>query len=510
MGKKRLILILSAVVMALALSVSAAFADSSKEADLTDVTGIRFEPVSPIVLEEWIDGTLNNDYYDKEDLFSYDYHSRILQDGNALVLVKKDGTESKYIYKTARGGFIGNGGDKIRRAKVHCDDNSDANYDAEWKIGNKTISGWTPGDHTVSIEYRGLKCETTVTVVDNIDKVEYIQHDPFIENYGGGWAKDEGGNKYYYYNYTFGDKDMVRITRKDGTVKEYVHNEDDEYEDDDIMTQYFFRCSDGTYISLYYIYLSDDQIKNHWVKGGDNYIDLAFTGREYKIPVTIADSPIDSIIYKPAVPISYRENCGLEERWDQKTQSSYYVYRNPKQRDGDKLTVVKNGIKKVYTYSSAKYCFINGKDRINAWDIDIHTYQKEKPWVLGSDNEVEFNYLGRACKVKVTVQKDKIENPMKASGKTVKVKYSRLKKKTQKIWEAQVFKVVDKEGFVTYKLAKKDKKAKNKITVSKDGTVTVKKGLKKGKYTIKVKAIAAGTEAYSPKSKVVSVKVIVK
>ena len=506
MGKKRLILILSAIVMALALSVSAAFADSSKEADLTDVTGIRFEPVSPIVLEEWVDGRLDEDSH----FFFYNYMNGIYRDGSTLILVKKDGSESRYVLDNEKKAFIGEDGTKIKRNALYVH-STDFYYDDEWKMGKSTFKGWKKGDHAVTVQYRDLTCDVTATVVENsIDKVEYIWHDPLIENYKGSWTTDAGENEFFFYNYGYGDQDMVRITLKDGTVREYTHKEGDEDDDMDDSFQYLFRCKDGTYIALSYYQLGSDQFETHWSLGSDNYALFYYGGKEYQSQVTITGSPIDSILYKPAIPITYRENFGLDERWDEKTQSSYYVYGDPKRRDGDKLTVVKNGKKKVYTYSSNKYAYINGKDRINAWDIDIHTYQKEKPWVLGSDNEVEFNYLGRACKVKVTVQKDKIENPMKASGKTVKVKYSRLKKKTQKIWEAQVFKVVDKEGFVTYKLAKKDKKAKNKITVSKDGTVTVKKGLKKGKYSIKVKVTASGNDSYKARTKTVTVKVNVK
>ena len=57
---------------------------------------------------------------------------------------------------------------------------------------------------------------------------------------------------------------------------------------------------------------------------------------------------------------------------------------------------------------------------------------------------------------------------------------------------------------------KKDKKAKNKITVSKKGVVTVKKGLKKGKYTIYVNVTAAGNSSYAPMTKKVRVKISVR
>ena len=75
---------------------------------------------------------------------------------------------------------------------------------------------------------------------------------------------------------------------------------------------------------------------------------------------------------------------------------------------------------------------------------------------------------------------------------------------------AKVFKVTKNtsKGKVTYKKTKGNKK----ITVAKNGKVTVKKGLKKGKtYTIKVKATSAATANYNAAtSKVITVKIKVK
>lgn len=84
------------------------------------------------------------------------------------------------------------------------------------------------------------------------------------------------------------------------------------------------------------------------------------------------------------------------------------------------------------------------------------------------------------------------ENTIKASGKKPAVKYAKLKKKTQTIKASSAFSVKNAVGKVTYKVKTYDKKAKKKITVSSSGKVTVKKGLKKGKYTLKVKVTAKG------------------
>ena len=90
------------------------------------------------------------------------------------------------------------------------------------------------------------------------------------------------------------------------------------------------------------------------------------------------------------------------------------------------------------------------------------------------------------------------------------VKYARLKKKAQYISAKKAFVVKDPVGKVTYKLTKKDSKAKNKIKVSSAGKITVAKGLKKGTYNIKVKVTAAGNSYYKSKSKTVTLKIVVK
>ena len=94
-------------------------------------------------------------------------------------------------------------------------------------------------------------------------------------------------------------------------------------------------------------------------------------------------------------------------------------------------------------------------------------------------------------------------NPMKVKAKTVKAKA----KKTMKFAAKKAFTVKKAQGKVTYKQTTKNKK----IKVAKNGKVTVKKGLKKGKtFKIKVKVTAAGNANYKKGVKTVTLKVKVK
>ncbi len=123
------------------------------------------------------------------------------------------------------------------------------------------------------------------------------------------------------------------------------------------------------------------------------------------------------------------------------------------------------------------------------------------------------NYTGT---IEKTFTIDKAANTLTTSAKTASVKYSKLKKKAQKLAASKVIKFTGSgQGAIKYTLssAKKGKKSFKKyfkinaIT----GKVTVKKGLKKGIYKVKVKVTAAGDENYLPSAvRTVTFKVKVK
>ncbi len=104
---------------------------------------------------------------------------------------------------------------------------------------------------------------------------------------------------------------------------------------------------------------------------------------------------------------------------------------------------------------------------------------------------------------------DKAANSLKIKAKTATVKYSKLKKKTQKLAVSKVIRFTNKgQGKKTYK----KKSGSKKIAIAgKTGKVTVKKGLKKGTYKIRVKVRAAGNANYKASSwKTVTFKVKVR
>ena len=101
---------------------------------------------------------------------------------------------------------------------------------------------------------------------------------------------------------------------------------------------------------------------------------------------------------------------------------------------------------------------------------------------------------------------DKYTNPIKASGKTVSVKASDVKKKNVTIAQSKAFSVSNAQGKVTYTKSS----GNSKITVSSAGKITVKKGLKKGTYKVSIKVKAAGNSTYKSATKTVTVTIKIK
>lgn len=150
--------------------------------------------------------------------------------------------------------------------------------------------------------------------------------------------------------------------------------------------------------------------------------------------------------------------------------------------------IVKNASgKTVYTSSNTSIASVSSAGKVTA--------KKAGSVIISAKNN------GVTAKIKITVVK-------KANTMTVKAKTIKAKKSAKTTFnKAKAFTIKKAKGTVVFKKVKGSKK----ITInSKTGRITVKKGLKKATYKLKVKITAKGTKAYKSKSKTVTVKVIVK
>ena len=104
-----------------------------------------------------------------------------------------------------------------------------------------------------------------------------------------------------------------------------------------------------------------------------------------------------------------------------------------------------------------------------------------------------------------TAKKKNQKMTVKPVKKTVKA--SKLKSKKQVVTGA--LKVSGSKGKLTYTVAKKN--ASKYLTINKtSGKITIKKGTKKGTYSLKITVKASGNSSYNAALKTVTAKIIVK
>lgn len=131
-----------------------------------------------------------------------------------------------------------------------------------------------------------------------------------------------------------------------------------------------------------------------------------------------------------------------------------------------------------------------------------------------SNRYLEVMLIPRDVMYPEDYENQKLPQPLQIIGKTVAVKYAKLKKKAQTIPAKKAYTVRNKQGAMSYSLvaAKKGSKSFKKYfkVNGKTGTITVKKGLKKGLYNVQIKARAAGNSQYLAGSRKATVKVRVK
>ena len=144
--------------------------------------------------------------------------------------------------------------------------------------------------------------------------------------------------------------------------------------------------------------------------------------------------------------------------------------------------------------------YYSDQDNINVNDCGVVTALSPGKAVVN----VTFDEGETVCRYTVVVSKFK--NQMKAKGKTVKVKASKLRKKAVKIARKKAIKLTKSKAKLTYRKLSGSKK----ITINKKtGNLTIKKGLKKGTYKVKIR-LTSGDKNYTKKTKKVTVKVVVK
>ncbi len=166
---------------------------------------------------------------------------------------------------------------------------------------------------------------------------------------------------------------------------------------------------------------------------------------------------------------------------------------------------------KAYTYNGKeKKPTVTVKDRKgkalkNGTDFTVKYTNNINAGTASATITLKGKYSGSKT-LKYTI--NKAAQPMTASAKTKSkdVSYTTVKSKDRTFKKTELFKIEKAQGSVTFSKSNGD----SKIIISKSGNLTVKKGIKKGTYNVKIKVKAAGNKNYLSGSKLVTVKLVVK
>ena len=137
---------------------------------------------------------------------------------------------------------------------------------------------------------------------------------------------------------------------------------------------------------------------------------------------------------------------------------------------------------------------------------DKGTVTKKPTYTETGIKTYKCTVCGAVVKTETIAKLQKKENTLVAKGETKTLKYSTLKKKKVTVARKNAITVSKAKGKVTYKKVS----GNGKIIVNSAGKFTVKKGLKKGTYRIKVKVTATGNTQYNAVAKTVTVTIKVK
>ena len=163
---------------------------------------------------------------------------------------------------------------------------------------------------------------------------------------------------------------------------------------------------------------------------------------------------------------------------------------------------------KIYVISSLGTVRFPGDEDISRiWGTVINTLDVHR-----RDDQTWLHHLNEAMVPFYSADHedwvDKADGYVNAKGKTVRLKYSKLKKKGQTVKRSAAIIITAHSGNLKYSLEGVSKKKYKKYfkVYSTTGNIKVKKGLKKGSYTLTVK-VTAGDKKHTKYSDIVKVKI---
>ena len=277
----------------------------------------------------------------------------------------------------------------------------------------------------------------------------------------------------------------------------------------------FLTTSETGFTDPYYMVFDEDKV----------------TKFEYGAPVRLSffvanRARKDVTVYEDGKPLKLNWKVTSDQDGSVITQGSQVcelplISRQEGGTDKPNLVTLNDKSGTIEAWKPGKYTLtaVINKDRAVREAYYKNNLEKKLHFTISDKDESSFESLEPESKESSESESDetptfiKAANPMKVRGKTVTIRYRKLKKKSRIVKAAKAYKFSNKgKGTRIYKkVSVNRKKYAKKFKVNrKTGKITVKKGIKKGTYKVKIKITAAGNDTYQESSKTVTVRIRVK
>ena len=273
----------------------------------------------------------------------------------------------------------------------------------KWSDGRTVV--WTSGSamsirgEALTLELNGnavvVTCDDrsdsfALNLIDNpVESIQVIGGSlSYVENTGGyrDHRYDPETDVYDspFYNYAFNDLSdiAVAVHFKDGTSK---------------------TARVGSVLNGYKVETINTQYLKPWTLGSDNELTISYLGVTTTLPVTIKESPVESIEILGAPSESLIENAdGYEvSTYNMETEQidtyfNYYLYKL-------------EGIPVRIHFKDGTVTDTAIGATLNGYSISVEADQREKHFSLSSDNEVDVIFMGKTARMNVTVEANPIE-----------------------------------------------------------------------------------------------------
>ena len=215
------------------------------------------------------------------------------------------------------------------------------------------------------------------------------------------------------------DIEIEPITIIEGTFGDYDYNDDYfKYCPEDLLCYTVTFDNGNTYSSDGYSFEydgewywfeteTDQSINNQWVSGNTYTMTVSLSGVSVDVPVTITDTPIESIEVEPISIIEYTKGAWQKEfNYESgKYERSYYYYN---------ISDYAFGTVYFADGTSTEFdCGLGGEFEYNGetyWVSVSDDQSVQNPWTAGNEYSIELEAMGITASVPVTIEKFPIES----------------------------------------------------------------------------------------------------